>query len=358
MFNEYLETVKTNFEDSVSAQKKLLEGIKVFANAEITGEGEGVSEKVEVWSMDKATLYHYVPKVKKTTGTPTLISYALVNKYYMMDLQEGKSFIGGLLEQGVDLYLLDWGYPTKDDLYLTLEDYILGYIDGAVDFIREETGNDKVNLLGVCQGGTFSVIYNALRPEKVKNLITMVVPIDFSTDDKLLFKWGKYLNIDTLVDAYGVLPGDFMNNGFLMLQPISLTTNKYLDLIDDIDDQDKMNNFLTMEKWIFDSPGQAGEAIRQFINDLYKENKLIKGTLQIGEETVDLKKIENPLLNIYAKKDHQVPNAASEPLAKYIASKDTHNELVETGHIGLFVSGRSLKITIPLVSDWLKERDN
>lgn len=355
MFNEYLETMKSNFEDSINAQQKMLEGIEVFANAKIPA--KGISEKVEVWSMDKVKLYHFVPKVKKTNSIPTLISYALVNKYYMMDLQEGKSFIGGLLEQGIDLYVLDWGYPTKDDLYLTLEDYILGYIDGAVDYIREETGNDKINLLGVCQGGTFSVIYNALRPEKVKNLITMVVPIDFSTDDKLLFKWGKYLNIDTMVDAYGVLPGDFMNNGFLMLQPISLTTNKYLDLIDDVDDQDKINNFLTMEKWIFDSPGQAGEAIRQFINDLYKENKLIKGTLKIGEEIVDMKKIENPLLNIYAKKDHQVPNNSSEPLPKYVASKDTHNELVDTGHIGLFVSGKSLKITIPLISNWLKERD-
>ncbi|EFR30519.1 class III poly(R)-hydroxyalkanoic acid synthase subunit PhaC [Eremococcus coleocola] len=353
MFDELLEINKQNFEDVIHSQKKMLGAIDTLAHLELPK--KGVSEKEAVYTSDKVTLYHYVPKSKKLISPPVLISYALVNKYYMMDLQEGKSFIGGLLDAGLDLYLIDWGYPTKDDMYMTMEDYILGYLDEAVDYIREESGYDQINLMGICQGGTFSTIYTSLRPEKIKNLITLVTPIDFDTDEKLLFKWGPYLDIDSIVDAYGVVPGDFMNNGFLMLQPVTLTTNKYLDLIDSLDDADKMTNFIAMEKWIFDSPGQAGETIRQFNNDLYRDNKLVKGELMIGDEQVDMKNIQCPVLHIYAKFDHQVPNSSSDKMKKYVGSKDFEEHCIETGHIGLFVSGKSQKIVVPMISDWVKD---
>ena len=205
---------------------------------------------------------------------------------------------------------------------------------------------------------TFSVMYSALLPEKVQNLVTMVTPVDFSTNDGLLFKWGKYLNVDNMVEAYGNIPGDFMNTGFLTLKPLSLMVNKYVDLIDDLDEPDSLSNFMRMEKWIFDSPAQAGEAFRQFINDMYKENKLVKGEMMIGDKKVDLKNINMPLLNVYAERDHQVPNAASEPLEKYVSSLDKQTHKIPTGHIGMFVSGRSQKEVAPLISGWLKERSN
>lgn len=346
--------MKKNYDDMISAQKKLMDGIDVLSKIDVSK--MGVSEKEVVYSDNKMTLYHYVPKVKKVSSVPTLITYALVNKEHMMDLQEGKSFIGGLLEKGLDLYIIDWGFPTKDDMFQTIEDYILGYMDTCVDIIRERTGNDKINLMGICQGGTFSIIYTALRQEKIKNLVTFVVPFDFGTEDKLLFKWGKYLPIDKMVDAYGVIPGDFMNNGFLMLQPVSLMLNKYINLVDNLDDIDAMTNFMAMEKWIFTSPGQAGETIRTFVKDLFRDNKLIKGELVVGGEKVDVKNITCPLLNVFAKKDHQVPNASSEPLPKHVSSKDTENVLVDTGHIGLFVSGKSQREVVPKVAQFILDR--
>lgn len=355
MLTEGIEYLKKNVDDLKNMHEKTLKSVSILANVKMPE--KGISLKTEVYHEDKVTLYHYNQLTKNTLKTPTLIIYALVNRYYMMDLQKGKSFIEGLLENDIDLYVLDWGYPTKDDQFLTMEDYILGYIDQAVDHIRKTTGSDKVNILGVCQGGTFSTIYTALRGHKVNNLITTVTPIDFKTSDKLLFKWGKHLNIDKIVEAYGVIPGGFMNNGFLLLQPISLTTNKYLNLVDTLVDEESALNFLTMEKWIFDSPGQAGETIRQFNNDLYKENKLVKGTLKIGKETVNLKNINNPVLNIFATKDHQVPNQASIPLIDHISSLVKSNHAINTGHIGLFVSRRALDQVVPLVTDFLKKNN-
>ena len=87
------------------------------------------------------------------------------------------------------------------------------------------------------------------------------------TNDGLLFSWSKTMDVDALVDAYGVVPGNVLNEGFLMLMPFNLNIKKYVDMLDVMEDKEKLLNFLRMEKWIFDSPGQAGECLRQFVKD-------------------------------------------------------------------------------------------
>lgn len=345
---------KKTFEENIHLQKKLLEGFETMMSL---GDAEpGFSEKTQIYSEDKMKVYHYKALGKNINKVPTLIVYALVNRETMMDLQEDNSFVQNMLKDGQDLYIIDWGYPTREDMYLTLEDYIEDYIDNAVNAVKTHSKSKKINLLGVCQGGTLSLMYTSLHPQNINSLVVMVAPVDFSTDDGLLFRWGKHLDIDKMVDAYGVIPGDFMNNGFLTMKPISLMVGKYLNLIDDFDKPEVMNNFLRMENWIFDSPGQAGETIRQFINDLYKENKLIKGEMMIGDKKVDLKKITMPVLNVYAEKDHIVPPDASKPLEKYVGTKDIQTHGIPTGHIGMYVSSKAKNEVAPLISGWLKEK--
>lgn len=347
---------KKSFEESIRTQKKFLEGFDTMLGMTDAPQ-PGFSEKIEIYAEDKMKVYRYKPLVKSGVNKiPTLIVYALVNRETMMDLQEDTSFVQNMLHDGQDLYIIDWGYPTQEDMYLTLEDYIQGYINNAVEAVKAHAKKEKINLLGVCQGGTFSLMYTALHPDNINALVTMVAPVDFSTDDGLLFRWGKYLDIDKMVDAYGVIPGDFMNNGFLTMKPISLIVGKYLNLIDDFDKPEVMSNFLRMENWIFDSPGQAGETIRQFINDLYKDNKLIKGQMKIGDQKVDLKKITMPVFNIYAEKDHIVPPSASKPLEKYVGTKDIETHGIPTGHIGMYVSSKAKKEVAPMISKWLKEK--
>lgn len=355
MFNDYnFFDLKTSIEDNIKAQEKF---IKSFESMMDIKENQACQTPRDlVFKEDKLKLYHYKKQSKNVNKTPTLIVYALVNTPAMMDIGKEKSFIKKLVDNSLDMYLIEWGYPSRDDKYLTLDDYINIYIDDCVDYIRKENGVDKINLLGVCQGGTFTLMYAALHPEKVKNIVTMVTPVDFSTNDGLLFKWGKYLNPDRMVDAYGVIPGEFMNNGFLILKPVSLMVNKYVDIINDLDEPDSLSNFMTMEKWIFDSPGQAGMAYKDFLNSMYRENKLIKGEMEVGGKKIDLKKITHPILNLYALRDNQVPNQASIPMKDAVGSKDYTAKGFPTGHIGMFVSGRSQREVAPTVIDWLKQR--
>lgn len=116
----------------------------------------GELEKDPVLTIGKMTLYRYRPLVDESEllDTPMLITYALVNKQYMMDLQPDRSVIKSFLEKGIDTYIIDWGYPAKEDMYLTLEDHIEWYMNDCVDYILKTSGKPQITLLGVCQGGT------------------------------------------------------------------------------------------------------------------------------------------------------------------------------------------------------------
>ncbi len=316
----------------------------------------GTAPKEAVWQKDKVRLFRYHRETPPSVRTPVLLVYALVNRHDMMDIQADRSFIRNLLAEGLDLYLIDWGYPTPEDKYYTMNEYINGYIDDALEVIRSTTGHPAVNLMGICQGGTFSAIYAALHSGKVKNLITLVTPIDFSTPDDLLSCWARHLDVDALVDSHGNVPGDFLNAGFAMLKPM-LKTNKYVSILKAVDKEEQLLSFLRMEQWIADSPSQAGECFRQFIKDLYQENRLVKGTLQLGGKTVNLANIRVPLLNIYAQEDHLVPPAASIPLNDLVGSTDKCLTRLAGGHLGVFVGSRAQKERAPGVALWLKERD-
>jgi polyhydroxyalkanoate synthase len=343
------------YKQFTTTNEKLAQGARIFGRV---GEiAVGTSPKTQVWQMDKVRLFRYDRETPATVKTPVVISYALINRYDMMDLQPDRSLVRKLLGFGLDVYVIDTGYPTRNDRYLTMNDYINGYIDSAIDFVRESHQIDKVNLLGVCQGGTFSVIYTAIHPEKIKNLITLVTPIDFSKEDGLLFKWAKDLDVDAIVAGFGgLIPGTFLDTGFQMLKPM-LKVRKQKNLFNMLDDEDKLMNFLRMEKWINDLPDQAGETYRQFIKDLYQQNKLMKGTMQIGEYTVNLKNITMPVLTIYASEDHLVPPSATKPLHEAVGAKDKELYEFPGGHIGVFTGARSQKELSPTIAKWLDERD-
>jgi polyhydroxyalkanoate synthase len=120
-------------------------GMEVFLKAPEFSVAATPSEVV--YTEDKMKLIHYIPTVEKPHPVPILIVYALVNRYYILDLQPDKSVIKKLLDEGFDVYVIDWGYPSGSDRYLTLDYYVNGYLNNAVDKIRERSGLDNITLL-------------------------------------------------------------------------------------------------------------------------------------------------------------------------------------------------------------------
>ena len=341
-------------DETLKMQKKLAAGLKTLR--EVDDVDYGVTGKEAIYREDKLVVYRFKGPRTPTAKIPILIVYALVNRPYMVDLQSDRSLVKNLLEQGEDIYLIDWGYPDRADRWLTLDDYINGYIDRSVDAVARHAGVEAVNVLGICQGGAFSLCYAATHPEKVKNLITMVTPVDFHTPDNMLSHWMRGVDTDLFVDTLGNVPADLMNWCYLTLKPVRLNQQKYIGLVDILDDKAELENFLRMEKWIFDSPDQAGEAFREFIRDFYQGNKLVKGGLEIGGQPISLKNITIPVLNIFAEQDHLVPPSASRPLGEYVGTKDYTQLAFKGGHIGIYVSGRAQREVPPAIHEWLAKR--
>ena len=339
----------------IDFSQKFAAGIPALQAA--SGVEVGCSEKEAVFRDDKITLYRYKPIAKPAGVTPLLISYALVNRPYMMDLQKDRSLIRRLLEQGLDIYLIDWGYPNGADRFLDLDDYINGFLHNCLQHVLDEHRIDAANVLGVCQGGTFSLCYTALNPQRVKNLITMVTPVDFRTPENLLSKWAQDMDVDAVVDSGGNVSGEMLNFAYVSLMPFRLMQQKYVSLVDILKDPRQVENFMRMEKWIFDSPDQAGEAFRQFTQWFFQENRLVKGTVELGGRKVDLKQITQPVLNIYGRQDHLVPPSASIPMERHIGSKDYTAFEMDVGHIGMYVSGKSQKQLPETIAQWLKDRE-
>jgi len=347
-------TPENAIKEMTEFNKKLSQGFKTLG--EVKDTKPGVTEKEAVYQEDKLVLYRFKSKVEKPHPIPVLIIYALVNRPYMADLQDDRSTIKGLLEAGLDVYLIDWGYPDPADRYLKMEDYINGYIKNCVDEICRRHHMSSINLLGICQGGTLTTCFSALHPQLVKNLVLMVTPIDFHTQQDRLHTWVESLDVDLMIDALGNLPGSVLNTTFQGMQPLQLGFKKYVDMVELMDDATKLENFLRMEHWINDSPDQPGETVRQFVRDMYQRNALIKGEVQIGDRKVDLANLTMPIYNVYASLDHLVPPDGSKILGKLAKSRDYSEMSFKGGHIGIYVSARAQKEVPAGIAKWIKEK--
>jgi polyhydroxyalkanoate synthase len=347
-------TAQSLAEEASQLQHKLAAGLETLT--QVDDVTYGATRREEVWRDGKVVLYRFIGERAPTAKVPLLLVYALVNRPYMVDLQSDKSIVRGLLERGEDVYVLDWGYPDRSDRYLELEDYIQRWIGGAVDHLRSAYHQDAINLLGICQGGAFSLCYSALNPRKVRNLITMVTPVDFHTEGNMLSNWARSLDVDLFVDTLGNVPADLMNFTYLQLKPWRLFVQKYVGLVDILDNKQALEDFLRMEKWIFDSPDQAGEAFRQFMKQFYQGNGFVKGGIDIGGHPVDLMHVDMPVLNIFAEQDHLVPPEASKALGGLVGSHDYSELSFRGGHIGIYVSSRAQREVPQAIHDWLAAR--
>ena len=123
--------------------RKMLEGSQLLQKTKGADVEIATTPKNEVFRQDKTVLYHYEPLTGVKVKIPVLIVFGLVGRYTFIDLQEDRSLTRNLLMQGIDLYVVDWGTPTRGDRWLTMEDYIDGYLDDCVEYICRAAQNTR-----------------------------------------------------------------------------------------------------------------------------------------------------------------------------------------------------------------------
>lgn len=316
----------------------------------------GQTDSDLVYEENKLQLRYYEPEEVKHE-TPIFIVYALVNRPYILDLQPDRSVIRRLLENGFEVYLIDWGEPSRLDSALTLDDYINRYMKNCASVVREHADVEDYHLLGYCMGGTMSMMYATQYPAEVRTLSLMATPLSFDNHGGILERWANHYDPDTTVDALGNLPAELLALEFSMMDPIDQYITKYVNLYENIEDEDFVRNFARMEQWIWDGVDVAGEAYREFINDIYRDNQLVNGEYELDTEPIDLSDIEMPAQQIVGKYDHIVPAESSEPFNDLISSEDERLVEFGAGHIGISVSGKAHNELWPDVCEWFAERD-
>ena len=319
---------------------------------------KGATPSEVVYEEDRLTLLHYKSDAPAAYRTPLVFVFALVNRPYILDLKAGKSVVEHFVRLGFDTYLVDWGVPIDADRCLTLDDYVNGYMVNVLNHVRERTGSENVSVLGYCMGGSMSAMFTALHQDMVRNLILMAAGIDFSTRDGLLNLWTgpDVFDVDKFVDAFGNVPPQFLQNMFLMLKPVQNFIEKPLNFLERLEEDEFVEEFLTMEGWLNDNIPIPGEVYREFVKFLYQQNRLVRGTMPVGRHVVNLRNITCPVLNLMARKDDLVPCSQSAPFNDLVGSADRRTIEFPAGHIGLAVGGKAQRELWPQVCDWLAAR--
>jgi polyhydroxyalkanoate synthase len=316
----------------------------------------GVTPSEVIWTREKAKLvrYHNDTRSRKP---PLVIVPSIISRAYILDLRPGQSFIGRMLEAGIDVFLVDWGEAEAVDSTNTLETYADNYLPRAINAVLESSRSDEVDLLGYCFGGTLSLLCLAGHPEiPARNLAAIATPIDFTKLEGLVQAIRRRrLEVDDLLDHTGNIPAETVYRGFSSLRP---TTDifKYANLWERLWNDEFMDSYQSLGQWLRDQVPFPGACARQSVELLLRQNLLTTGEIPLGGRRVRLGDISTPVLNVMAEHDHMVPPPASEPLSKLVGSSDTQELRVQGGHVGLIVGRDAGRTTIPGIIDWLEAR--
>ena len=379
MYNEYTTFPQTICHDTFDFYLKYFYSRFISYSKELN-----LSDHEIVFQNDNIKLLHYRDNNSnlQTKGSESknilLVIYAPINRFHILDLNPSKSIVRTLLNNGIEVYLLDWGYPDKKDDTLTLKDYI-DYIDDAVNVIiksrsittTSSSSTTKISILGYCWGGITSLIYTAAvagainQKNIIDKLILMATPVDFSKDNTTVSLWSKSINTDKTIDIFGHFDGYFLDFVFNMRNPAKFIFAKYFNLWRNLDNKEFVNTFIDVEKWLHDTPPIPGELYKKMVNDCYKNNLLITGNMKLEDEKlekedgntkINLNKITIPVLSIIAEKDNLVSPISSLAINDNISSKEKKVFMHPGGHVSLCISNEAHKELWPKVANWIKSK--
>jgi polyhydroxyalkanoate synthase len=321
---------------------------------EVTSVNVGQTPSEVVYSEDMLELHHYEPQTDEQDDVPILVIAAIINKSYILDLQPDRSVIQHLLEDGHDVYLIKWNEPSRRDAGLTFGDYVNRYIDNCVEEVCKRSGQESINLLGYCTGGTMAAMYAALYSEKVTTLGLIASPLYLNDTGGLLELWSDetYYDPEHVTDLYGNMPSELFYVIFTLMDPVDNLIGNYIRLYENLEDEEFVKNFVRLDRWSSDGIDVAGETYIQLVEDIYQDDKLFTNDFYLNGEHVDITEIDMPVLQITGEDDHLIPSEASQPFSAVIGTNNVSAIEHSTGHIGLLFSNSSHEDVWPDVAEW------
>jgi poly[(R)-3-hydroxyalkanoate] polymerase subunit PhaC len=332
-----------------------------FANLLLTRDDAaiGITPRDVVWTHRKATLYRY-RSTSRTHALPILLVFALINRPDIFDLRPGNSFVEFLLEEGYDVFLLDWGEPGDEDADMGLDNYVCDELPWAMRETLRASGQDELSLLGWCIGGTVVAMHAALNPGgAARNLVLLTTPVD--TSGSLYGNWVARDSFDPefVTEVLPSVPGAGIDWANKMMKPVTNFWTTYRTLWQNVlAGEARAEAYQSMARWVADNPPFPGRAFNQWITWMYKENKFVRNRVRLRGERVDLGQIDQNLLVVTAGADHIAPRPGTLPLLDLVSSEDVTHLDRPGGHIGLMAGSKARKEIWPDIAEWLDERSD
>jgi polyhydroxyalkanoate synthase len=313
-----------------------------------------------IWTHRKTTLYRYRSSKRRFT-VPVMLVFALINGPAIFDLRPGHSLVEFLLDEGFDVYLLDWGVPGPEDSDTGLDYYVCDALQWGMREVLRSSGASSLSLAGWCIGGTLCTMHAGLEGSRspARNLVLLTTPIDPAESLYRTWVGRDSFDVDYVAENSKVIPGIGIDVANKLMKPVTNFWSTYRRLAQDVHDgkADRVA-FQSMAKWIADNPPFPARAFREWVTWIYKERRLARGSLRIRGERVDLRRIEQALLVLTADHDHIVPPANTTPLLGLTTSKDSTHFARPGGHIGLIAGSKAKQHIWPELAAWLKQRSS
>ena len=288
-------------------------------------------------------------------GIPTIVDAPYAgHSAAIADYHKGQSLVGTLLENGLrKVFLTDWKSATQE-----MKDYNIDTYLAEINVCVDDLGG-RVNLVGLCQGGWMSAMYAARYPDKVNSLVLAGSPIDTRAGNGPL----KQLVDDVPTSFFeemielggGLLRGQFMLEGWKNMHPEEQYFEKYIDLYKHLNDPDYISKADSFESWYEHPIDLPGRWYLQAVVQLFKENRLAKGKFVGLGRKLSLADITCPVYLLAGEKDDITPKEQVFDARKYLGTAKDHIEkaLAPGGHIGLFMSKRTLTEYWPGIARWI-----
>ncbi|HSG90934.1 MAG TPA: alpha/beta fold hydrolase [Pseudomonadales bacterium] len=317
----------------------------------------GLTPKDVLYARGTLRLYHYHPQADELYRVPVMLVMATTNKGYVFDLAPGQSMVEYLLQQGFDVYVIDWEAPTLAERDLDLADYTQDFIPTCVRIVAEDCGEPDISIVGYCMGGVLSLIYAATHADgPLKNLACLTTPVNWRGMG-LMAQWSdrRYFDVDRIVDTLGVVPMEFISASFDMLRPAQKPAAR-IRVWEQMWNDEFVKSYRAFDRWGEETLPLAGEYFRQTTKGLMWDNKLYTGELKVDGKPVALPSITVPVMHITAQHDHIVSTEASAPLLDLVGSEDKTELVLKGGHVSLIAGPNAVRRMWPALSAWLAER--
>jgi poly(3-hydroxybutyrate) depolymerase len=288
---------------------------------------------------------------------PTVVDAPYAGHSAMIaDYHKGQSLIETLLENGLDrVFLTDWKSASEDMKDLEIDQY-LAELNVCIDDL-----GGCVNLIGLCQGGWMSAMYAARFPNRVASLVLAGAPIDTDAGDgpvkQMAQTYPTELYEGLVALGGGLMRGETMLRGWKNMHPEEHYIKSHIDLYEHIDDPVYLKKEETFESWYENPIDLPGRWYMQAVIQLFKENRLAKGSFIGLGRRLNLKDIMCPVYLLAGESDDITTREQVFDAKKYLGTPEDkiQKQLVPGGHIGLFMGSRTLKDTWPGIAQWIRD---